>query len=177
MKNFTLIPNEILEESQLSITTRYLLCVLLKFSGQNDWCYPNQKTLGKNLDCSPRHIRNLLGELELNGLIVKRRTGFNKPNNYKVSKEYTSERKYGSCHIGSKFPVNQGTAFPSKNTYVKTKSKRRMEIEREKLTEKGIIRSSQIVLKGLSNNYLNVTKGRLMVGLWLTLLSKSFVFT
>ena len=156
MKNFTVIPNEMLEQSQLSTQARYLFCILKKYCGQNEWCYPNQKTLGKNMGYSARYIRDLLKELESNGLIEKRRTGFNKPNNYRVTKEFTRTRNYNAGHLGSRMPLNGGMTLPDKSTYTKAKGKRNMEIVREKLTENGTIKPSQIVLKGILNDQPNV---------------------
>lgn len=148
MKNFTAIPNEIFEESQLSVPARYLLCVLLKYCGQNEWCYPSQKTLGTKLGYSARYIRTLLTELILSGLIVKKRTGFNETNTYRVAKDFMVERKQSSFHLGSRNPFNQGAVLPPKNTYIKAKVKKNMEIMRDKLTKKGILKPSQIILKG-----------------------------
>ncbi len=132
MKNFTIVPNELLDKSQLSISARYLLCVLLKYCGQDETCYPAQKTLAKVLGFSDRYIRSLITELEGADLISKKRTGFNKSNTYTVSKKY---RKYGSGHsnneensnsgkLGSAFPLHQGSGVPNKSTYRKETSKR-----------------------------------------------------
>lgn len=147
MKNFTVIRNEILEESQLTVPARYLLCVLLRHSGQKEWCYPSQKTLGKNLGYTPRYIRKLLKELEKYGLVVRKRKGFNKSNNYKVAKEYMFDRKQSSPHIGSKFPLNQGITLPPNNTYIKGKDKKSIQTMREALESKGILRTSRLILK------------------------------
>lgn len=148
MKNFTVIPNEILEKSQLSVPARYLLCVLLKYCGQNEWCYPSQETLGKQLGYTARYVRDLLNELQLNKLIKRKRTGFNKPNTYKVAKIFETERKQDGNHLGSKIPLNEGTELPPNSTYVKAKEKKSLEIMREKLTKNGILRPSRVVLKG-----------------------------
>ena len=152
MEDFTVIPNKMLRESQLSIPARYLLCVLIKYCGQKDWCYPSQKTLGKQMGYTARYIRDLLKELELNELIKRKRIGFNRTNTYKVTKEFKTIRKQGGNHLGSKVPLNEGTIFPPNSTYTKTKDKKTMEIMREELTEKGIFQPSTIFLKGNLNN-------------------------
>ncbi|MBI4226363.1 helix-turn-helix domain-containing protein [Candidatus Roizmanbacteria bacterium] len=150
MRNFTIIPNELLGESQLSIPSRYLYCVLLKYTGQNEWCFPSQKTLAKNLNCSDRHIRNLIEELEENELIYKVRRGFNRSNNYKVAKSLTYYRQSNgnsnSSHLGSMLPLHTGNEVPAKSTYLKAKAKRSvkgLEKLRESMEEKGIIRRSE----------------------------------
>lgn len=148
MKNFTVIPNEILENSQLSVQARYLHCVLIKHCGRKDWCFPGQKKLGKELGYTARYIRDLLRELESNGLIEAKRNGFNRPNNYKVAKTFNMIRKQDGNHLGSKIPLNEGDIVPPNSTYIKAKEKKSIEIMREKLTEKGILRPSKMVLKG-----------------------------
>jgi len=93
------------------------------------------------LDYSDRYIRKLLDELCDAGVIFKKRMGFNRANNYKVAKSLEISRNSGSAHIGSKFPLHQGTIVPPKNTYLKAKGKRsikglekyRKELERKRI--------------------------------------------
>lgn len=121
---FTIIPNQIFERNQLSLQARFLFCVLLKYCGQDDHCYPSQKTLGKHLGMSDRHVRTIIKELIGSGLIVATRRGFNRSNTYYVAKELDWEkRKSGSYHLGSKYPLQQGNVLPNKNTYLKGKGK------------------------------------------------------
>lgn len=145
MKNFTQIPNEILDESHLSIQARYLLCVLLRYCGQDDYCYPSQRTLARVLGCTDRHIRNLLKELLKSKLIISKRKGFNKPNTYTVSKTFerkcisslkSKDRKSSSYHLGSRIPLNQGNNLPDNNTYRTRKDNTLNDDEMNKLREK-----------------------------------------
>jgi hypothetical protein len=147
MRNFTVIPNEILEESQLSVPARYLLCVLLKYCGQNDWCYPSQETLGKQLGYTARYIRDLLNELESNRLIVRKRLGFNKTNTYKATKSFLKTRNQNESHLGSMIPLNEGIVVPPNSTYIKAKDKRGMESMRDILVRKEILKPSKVILK------------------------------
>jgi len=144
MKNFTLIPNEILGSSQLSIQARYLHLVLMKHCGQAEHCYPSQRTLAEALGCSSRHIRNLLQELIVAGLVSITRSGYNRPNTYKVAKQFIvkNDRNSSSYHLGSLVPIYQGTVLPPKNTYTKVKGKsrdRNMQQIKDVLMNKGII--------------------------------------
>lgn len=140
MKNYTKIPNEMLNQSQLSIPARYLYCVLVKHCGQNETCYPGQERLGKTLGITPRHIRHLLNELLLNGLILKKRTGYNKPNTYTVTKDLITYRKGASYHVGNKFPFQRGTTTPANSTYRKGKANKGMEKLADYLIEKRILK-------------------------------------
>lgn len=128
MKNYTKIPNEIFEHSQVSGRARLLLCVLLKYCGQKETCYPSQETLGRDVGFSARYVRESLGELTRNGLVRKKRTGFNRPNTYTVAKSFVLERNLGSYHLGSKFPLEGGSTVPDKSTYIKGKDKKNLKI-------------------------------------------------
>ena len=124
MKDFTIIPNNLLQKSQLSISARYLHCVLLRYCGQDEKCFPGQKKLANDFGYSARHIRNLLNELIEAGLVQKRRKGWNKTNTYTVAKNLEIDRKCSSPHIRNVFPFHQGNEVPNKNTYLKEKDKR-----------------------------------------------------
>jgi len=123
-KNFTIIPNELLKPSQLSNMARLLFCVLLRYCGQDDWCFPSQEKLASDLGVSSRHIRTILDELIASGVILKKRRGFNRSNNYKVAKQFVIERNSSSYQLGSKFPLHDGNTVPPKSTYIKGKGKR-----------------------------------------------------
>lgn len=141
MKNFTIIRNELFGPSQLSIGARYLHCLLLKYCGKDDYCYPSQITLAKDMDISDRQIRNLLKELIQYGLVFKERRGWNRSNTYKVAKAFILDRTKDSFHLGSLFPLHQGDEVPPKSTYLKAKGKRSiksLEHIRETLIRKGL---------------------------------------
>jgi len=124
MKNYTKIPNEILGPSQLTIEARYLYCLLLRYCGKDERCFPSQDTLAKDTSFTPRHVRNLLNQLIQTGIVVKKRSGWNRANTYTVSKSLKIDRNGVSSHLGSMFPLHKGTPIPPKNTYLKGKGKR-----------------------------------------------------
>ncbi len=144
MKNFTMIPNELLGESQLPLTERYLYCVLLCYCGSDkDYCWPGHDALARSLSITPRQIRNLLCNLETQGFIKKTRAGWNRTNTYEVAKRLTVDRKSGSTVIGNMFPFHHGNEVPSINTYGTKKGKRSdvgFEKFRESMKEKGIVK-------------------------------------
>lgn len=140
-KNYTIVPNEMLDSSQLSIQARYLYCVLLRHCGQDDSCFPSQKTLGKETNLTARQVRNILGQLIKEGVVVKKRTGWNRANTYTLTQSFEVERKGISYHLGSKFPLHQGNVFPPKSTYLKGKgknSKKGLRNLRETMIKKGL---------------------------------------
>ena len=146
MKNYTKIPNQLLEASQLSIPARLLYCILLKYSGSKDNCFPSQKTLGTDIGLSDRHVRSLLIELKDCGLIKPTRRGWNRSNTYEVTKSLNVDRKSGSPLIGNMFPFQQGSELPSNSTYLTgkaNKSKKGFEQLRENMERRGLMRYKQ----------------------------------
>lgn len=142
MKNYTKIPNEMLNQSQLSIPARYLYCVMLRHCGQDNHCFPSQATLGEEIGVTDRYVRSLINELISIGIVYKRRLGYNRANTYTVAKDLKRDWKNGSYHLGTKFPLHQGTPVPDKSTYIKGKGKRSIkgfEKLRKDLFEKRII--------------------------------------
>lgn len=86
MINYTKIPNELLNNIDLSVQARYLLCVLLRHCGRKETCFPSQKALAATTRFSTRYIRKLICELKSLGYIQVRRGGFNKSNVYYIDK-------------------------------------------------------------------------------------------
>lgn len=112
-RNFTQVPNEVLENCDVSISARYLLIVLLRYMMQKDFCFPSQKTLSKDLGFTSRYIRTLLKELECKKYLRKNRFGFNTSNTYIIGPALNW--KYSSYHIGTTVPEYKGTTVPTKN--------------------------------------------------------------
>ncbi len=154
MKNFTVIPNQVFEQSQLSVQSRYLYCVLLKHCGKSDWCFPSQLTLGKTLGCSDRHIRTLLKELIKVELVSKERRGWNRSNTYYVVKLLDTDRIPSSPHLGSEVPVHNETTVPPKSTYLITKDNNKYKYSlkgkeqcRKNLERIGILKPTTLLIK------------------------------
>lgn len=110
--------------SQLSTGARLLYCILLRYCGNDESCFPSQATLAKDMSISPRQTRNLLDELIRADLVLRRRKGWNRSNTYIVTKSFTVERKGTAFQLGSKFPLQLGNSEPTKNTYLIEKDKR-----------------------------------------------------
>ncbi len=135
MKNYTIIPNELLDRSILSPQVRYLLCVLKRFAGQDDYCYPSQQTLSRIMLVSERHIRNYIHQLKKAKIISVKRTGFNKSNTYHL---YLKDQNHSSDQSGIKVPDNPGITLPTKSTYRKATNKKGLESVRNTLEKLGL---------------------------------------
>lgn len=166
MNPYTKVPNFLFEESDLSIKSRYLFCILLKYCGKKDTCFPSQKTLARVIGCSDRNVRKLLNELIVAGIVYSQRTGFNKPNTYKVSKDLVRNQysypdmvrneKPISPHLGTPVPLHMGSQLPTNSNYIKEKDKnfksslKALESCRERLLGKGFNVSSKTKQFGFS---------------------------
>lgn len=146
-----MVPNEVLDESQLSIQARFLYIVLLKHCYQKETCFPGQKALAAVLGCGERNIRVLLKQLVNEGLIEIKRDGWNRANTYTVYRNLKSTRNLhsinnptirnsASSHSGTKVPLHTGKNVPTNNTNgIKRNNKMspaKYEIWRKELIEK-----------------------------------------
>ena len=50
--NFTIIPNEFINESRLDVYEFRILCYLMKLSGCNSSCYPSYETIARETGIS-----------------------------------------------------------------------------------------------------------------------------
>jgi hypothetical protein len=91
---------------------------LLLYAGVDGQAFPTQKTLGKDLGRSQRHIRNSLHILTARKLISWKTRSDRKSNIYSFNEELyfrTSEkdRKYTSLPGGNEFPDGKRTTVPT----------------------------------------------------------------
>jgi len=81
-KGFTQVPNFLLNDSRLSSTAKLVYVMLLKYAWEQDFSFPGQKTLARDIGKSERHIRTAIGELASSGLLTVTRRGQGKSNLY-----------------------------------------------------------------------------------------------
>lgn len=113
-KNFTMVPNQILEPNQLTPIERLLLIELHRYKRRDPFCYPTQQLLADCIGVTPRYVRDLLERLEKYALIKKVREGFNTSNIYYVAKKYwIDDRNPNSPLLRTVFPIHIGTGDPT----------------------------------------------------------------
>ena len=81
-KGYTLVPNFLLDDKQLSAGAKLAYVMLLKYAWQNDRCFPGQARLAQDIGVSERYVRNCLRELETRKLVSIKRRGQGKSNVY-----------------------------------------------------------------------------------------------
>ena len=83
-KGFTQVPNHILESDKISPGAKLTYAMLLKYAWQNDFCFPGQDRLAKEMGVSLRSTNAYVQELEKNTFIHIKRRGQGKPNLYEL---------------------------------------------------------------------------------------------
>ncbi len=81
---FTQVPNCVLENSQLSAGAKLTYAMLLKYAWQNDYCFPGQERLAKDMGAGKRSVVRFMAELEKYGFVTIKRRGQGKTNIYVV---------------------------------------------------------------------------------------------
>ncbi len=84
-RGFTQVPNHILDDSKLSPGAKLTYAMLLKYAWQNDYCFPGQERLAKDLGGGQRSVVRYTQELEKTGFIKIIRRGQGKPNIYELN--------------------------------------------------------------------------------------------
>lgn len=82
---FTQVPNFLLKSKKLSAGDKMTFAMLLSYAWQNNFCFPGQVRLGKDLGLHETNVRKHLKSLEANGLLAIQRRGQGKTNIYELN--------------------------------------------------------------------------------------------
>src|SRR5438876_3064821 len=100
-KGYTMVPNHVLVSDKVSPGAKLAYAMLLKYAWQDDFCYPGQERLAKDMGVTDRSVRTYLQELEGHKFVAIKQRGLGKPNLYELNLSVSaSDRK--------KFPVRTG---------------------------------------------------------------------
>ena len=93
--NFTIIPNEFINDSRLDVYEFRILCYLMKLSGCNSSCYPSYETIAREIGMSLSKAKNGIKNLIAHGIITKenreKKSGGTASNLYVVCVKTTDE--------------------------------------------------------------------------------------
>jgi hypothetical protein len=84
-KGFTQVPNHVLESKEISPGAKLAYAMLLKYAWQNDYCFPGQDRLARDMGTGKRSVVRYVQELEDVAYIKIRRRGQGKPNVYELN--------------------------------------------------------------------------------------------
>jgi len=79
-----MLPNFVLKSPKLTAGDKMTFAMLLSYAWQNDYCFPGQVRLGKDLGLHETNVRKHLKSLQANGLLAIRRRGQGKTNIYET---------------------------------------------------------------------------------------------
>jgi len=81
-KGFTQVPNHVLEATNLSPGAKLAYAMLLKYAWQNDFCFPGQDRLAKDMGVTRKSVNTYIKELATKNYLTIKRQGQGKPNIY-----------------------------------------------------------------------------------------------
>lgn len=83
-RGFTQVPNHLLESAAISPGAKLVYAMLLKYAWYNDYCFPGQDTVAKDMGVSRQTVNTHIKELATKGLIAVKRQGQGRPNVYEL---------------------------------------------------------------------------------------------
>ena len=84
-EGFTQVPNHVLRGKKLSPGAKLTYAMLLSYAWNNDYCFPGQERLAKDMGSGERSVVRYIQELESTGFIKVRRRGQGKVNIYELN--------------------------------------------------------------------------------------------
>jgi Helix-turn-helix domain len=91
LHGFTQVPNFILTNKDISVGAKLYYAMLLKYARENNFCFPGQQRLAKDMGSGERSVRTYQKELEEAGLLEVTQRGLGRTNLYKL--DLTVQRK------------------------------------------------------------------------------------
>ena len=92
-RGFTQVPNCILKHADLSLGAKVTYAMFLSYAWNNNYCFPGQERLAKDIGMSRSRVTEFITELEAAQLITITRRGQGKTNLYKVHFRVVPKRK------------------------------------------------------------------------------------
>jgi hypothetical protein len=114
-QGFTQVPNHILRSDKISPGAKLAYAMLLSYAWQNDFCFPGQETLAKDMGVSSRSVRTYLKELESKRLLTIQQQGQGRVNIYHLDLQMKQPKPNPHSRGHRKnFPVKNGNSFRSR---------------------------------------------------------------
>jgi hypothetical protein len=83
-QGFTQVPNFLLKSAKLSSGDKLAFAILLSYAWHNDYCFPGQARLARDMGIDERSVRRHLKSLQVNNLLKIDRRGLGKTNIYRL---------------------------------------------------------------------------------------------
>jgi DNA-binding MarR family transcriptional regulator len=85
MNGFTQVPNAVLKSDAISSGAKLVYSLLLSYAWHNDFCFPGQDTLAKDIGISRQSVNAHVKELEKKDFIKIKRLGQGRANLYELN--------------------------------------------------------------------------------------------
>jgi len=85
MSGFTQVPNTILKSDKISPGAKLSYAMLLSYAWHNDFCFPGQDRLAKDIGISRQSVNTQIKELERKGFLRIQRRGQGRANLYEIN--------------------------------------------------------------------------------------------
>ncbi len=82
---FTQVPNSMLKSIDLSPGAKLTYAILLSYAWQNEFCFPGQETLAKDMGCGLRSVTRYIKELEDTKFLKIKKRGQGRVNLYELN--------------------------------------------------------------------------------------------
>ena len=84
-RGFTQVPNHVLRSDKVSPGAKLAYAMLLSYAWQNDFCFPGQERLAKDMGAGVRSVVRYIQELEKEQFVVIRKRGQGRSNLYELN--------------------------------------------------------------------------------------------
>lgn len=84
-RGFTQVPNHVLRSGSISPGAKLAYAMLLSYAWQNDFCFPGQQRLAKDMGAGIRSVVRYIQELEKQQFVAIRKRGQGRPNLYELN--------------------------------------------------------------------------------------------
>jgi Helix-turn-helix domain len=92
---FTQVPNSVLKSEKLSPGAKLAYTMLLSYAWQNDYCFPGQERLAKDMGSGLRSVVRYIQELENGGFVKIAKRGLGRPNLYELNLTVRDAKRKG----------------------------------------------------------------------------------
>jgi Helix-turn-helix domain len=90
---FTQVPNHVLRSEKISAGAKLAYTMLLSYAWHNEYCFPGQERLGKDMGVTSRSIISYIKELEKGQFLTVKRRGQGRANLYELNLTTKSKAK------------------------------------------------------------------------------------
>ncbi len=84
-RGFTQVPNHVLRSDRISAGAKLAYTMLLSYAWHNEFCFPGQERLAKDMGVTSRSVVTYIKELEIEHFLTVQRRGQGRANLYELN--------------------------------------------------------------------------------------------